>query len=84
MQALHNPLRPRSFGFFRKGGFVRQRAANSNVVPFPVSRLASRFIEQDDVPAGRDNRISFRLCLVIWAALAAIGWSAIDAVAHLI
>jgi hypothetical protein len=84
MQALHNPLRPRGFGFFRKGGFVRQPAANSNVVPFPASRLANRFIEQDDVPVERDNRIPFGLCLVIWAALAAIGWSAINAVASLI
>ena len=63
---------------------MRQPAANSNVVPFPVSRLASRFISQDDVPLERDTRIPFGLCLVIWAALAAIGWSAIDAVAHLI
>ncbi|HEY2836516.1 MAG TPA: hypothetical protein VGI89_08095 [Rhizomicrobium sp.] len=63
---------------------MRQPAANSNVVPFPVSRLANRFIGQDDMPAERDNRIPFALCLVIWAALAAIGWSAIDAVANLI
>jgi hypothetical protein len=84
MQALHNPFRARGFGFFRKGGFVRQSAANSNVVPFPMSRLASRFIEPDDMPVERDHRIPFGLCLVIWAALAAIGWSAIDAVAHLV
>jgi hypothetical protein len=84
MQALHNPFRPRGSSLFRKGGFVRQPAANSNVVPFPMSRLASRFFEQDDIPAERDTRIPFGLCLVIWAALAVIGWSAIDAVASLI
>ena len=84
MQALHYPLRPRSFRFFRKGGSVRQRAANSNVVPFPVSRLASRFIEADDMPTVTENRIPFGLCLVIWVALAAIGWSALDVMARLI
>ena len=84
MQALHNPLRPRGFSFFRKGGFVRQRAANSNVVPFPASRLASRFSAPDDLPAESESRIPFGLCMVIWAALAIIGWGALDAVARLI
>ena len=84
MQALHNPLRPRGFGFFRKGGFVRQRAANSNVVPFPASRLASRFSAPDDMPVEGESRIPFGLCMVIWAALAVIGWGALDAVARLI
>ena len=84
MQALHNPLRPRGFGFFRKGGSVRQRAANSNVVPFPVSRLAGRFAEANDMTVEREHRIPFGVCLMIWVALAVIGWSALDAVAHLI
>jgi len=84
MQALHNPFRPRGFGFFRKGGAVRQRAANSNVVPFPASRLASRFMAPDDMPAENENRIPFGLCVMIWAVLSAIGWSALGAVARLI
>ena len=84
MQALHNPLRPKVFGFSRKGGTVRQHAANSNVVPFPASRLASRFAETEAVSAERETRIPFGLCLVIWAALAILGWGAIDAAARLI
>ena len=84
MQALHNPLGPKGFGFFRKGGYVRQRAANSNVVPFPSSRLASRFARHDDMAVESDNRIPFGLCLVIWAALAVLGWGALDAAARLI
>ena len=84
MQALHNRSRPRGFGFFRKGGSVHQHAVNSNVVPFPVSRLASRFAVPDDMPVERDSRMPFALCLLIWAALAAIGWSALDMAARLI
>jgi len=84
MQALHNPLRPKGFGFLRKGGYVRQRAANSNIVPFPASRLASRFLEPDDMTVPGESRMPFGLCLLIWAGLAAIGWTALDAVARLI
>jgi hypothetical protein len=84
MQPLNKPFRPRGFGFFRKGGAVRQRAANSNVVPFPASRLAGRFAAPDDMLLENESRIPFGLCVVIWVALAAIGWSALDAVARLI
>lgn len=84
MQALHDPLRPRRFGFFRKGGFVRQQAANSNIVPFPAMRLTRRNAEPDDMSTEQDARIPFGLCLVIWAALAVIGWGALDAAARLI
>ena len=84
MQALNNPLRPKAFGFSRKGGYVRQRAANSNVVLFPSSRLASRFVAVEDMAAEHEGRIPFGLCLVIWAALAVIGWGALDAAARLI
>jgi hypothetical protein len=83
MQALNDPLKPRGFSFFRKGGFVRQHAANSNVVPFPASRLAQRFIETE-ARVERDNRIPFGFCLMIWAVLAVIGWSALDMVARFI
>ena len=83
MQAVHNPFRPRGFGFFWKVGAVSQRAANSNVVPFPASRLASRFMEPDDLADG-DSRIPFGLCLLIWAALATIGWIGLDALARLV
>lgn len=84
MQVLHNPLRLKGFGFLRRGGTVRQRAANSNIVPFPASRLASRFLEADDMPVDSESRMPFGLCLLIWAGLAAIGWTALDAVARLI
>ncbi|HXS06893.1 MAG TPA: hypothetical protein VN723_08895 [Rhizomicrobium sp.] len=63
---------------------MRQRAANTNIVPFPASRLASRFLESDDMPMENDSRIPFGLCLLIWAGLAAVGWTALDAVARLI
>ena len=84
MQALHDPLRPRRFGIFRKGGFVRQQAANSNIVPFPAARLTRRETEADSMPLEQDGRIPFGVCLVIWAALAVIGWGALDAAARLI
>ena len=84
MRTLHSPRGPNSVGLFSKGGAVSLRAANSNVVPFPASRLASRFIAPDDMPLDGESRIPVGLCLVIWAGLAALGWSALDAVAHLI
>jgi hypothetical protein len=84
MQALHNPFRAKISGFSRRGVTVRQHAANSNVVPFPASRLASRFVEVEAVSAERESRIPFGLCLVIWAALAILGWSALDVAARLI
>ena len=60
------------------------QAANSNVVPFPAPRLASRFVELDDAPLAHESRIPLRFCLVIWAGLAALGWSAFGALMHLV
>ena len=84
MRTLHNRSRPKVFEFFRKSGYVRQQAANSNVVPFPASRLASRFLELDDAPLAGERRLPLGICLIIWAGLAIIGWSALDALARLI
>jgi hypothetical protein len=61
-----------------------QQAANSNVVPFPASRLAGRFVELDDAPLAHESRISLRFCLLIWAGLAVLGWSAFGAFMRLI
>ena len=63
---------------------MRQQAANSNIVPFPAARLMRLDPESDDISLEQDGRIPFGVCLVIWAALAVIGWGALDAAARLI
>jgi hypothetical protein len=84
MHPLQNPRRPRNLGFFKKGGNVRQSAADNKIVQFPRSRSASRFATVEDFPIDNNTRIPFGLCLLIWAALAVAGWGALDAATKLI
>lgn len=84
MHALHEPRGPGIPGLFEKGGNVRQSAANSNIVQFPRARSENRFAMIEDFPIDNSARMPFGLCLVIWAALAAIGWGALEAATKLI
>jgi hypothetical protein len=84
MHALHNPRGPGFPGLFEKGGNVRQSAADNNIVQFPRARSANRYAMIEDFPIDNSARMPFGLCLMIWAALAVIGWGAFDAAAKLI
>jgi hypothetical protein len=63
---------------------VRQGTAHSNIVSFPASRSAQRFANSEETYNDNDARMPFGLCLIIWAALAVIGWGALDAASKLI
>lgn len=68
----------------RKVGDVRQYALESNVIPFPSAQYADRGLFREEIDSERGERLPFGLCLVIWTALSAVGWGAIDAAIRLI
>ncbi|HEY4275931.1 MAG TPA: hypothetical protein VGM68_10630 [Rhizomicrobium sp.] len=63
---------------------MRQSAAESNIVPFPVPRssVQQKAAEEDMMDA--DQRMPFRTCLAIWTVLALAGWTVLGMAAHLI
>jgi hypothetical protein len=61
---------------------MRHSAANTKIVKFPAKATGNRLV-QDNFPDPA-QRIPFGLCLVIWAALAAVGWSVFGVAAHFI
>ena len=63
---------------------MRHSAAECKVIRFPAERSAGRYAIAEDELQDRDQRMPFGLCLMIWTALAAISWGAIDAAAGLI
>ncbi len=63
---------------------MRHGTAHSNIVSFPTSRSAQRLARSEEIYNDNDARMPFGLCLIIWAALAVIGWGALDAASRLI
>ena len=63
---------------------MRQSAAESNIVQFPVPRssMQQNAVEEDMMDA--DQKMPFRTCLAIWTLLAGAGWAAVGMAAHLI
>jgi len=63
---------------------MRHSAAENKIVHFPAREAGDRHILiQDNLPDPA-RKIPFGLCLVIWAALAIVGWSVVGAAAYLI
>ena len=63
---------------------MRHCAAENKIVQFPAKAAGNRHaLVQDNLP-DQAQRIPVGLCLVIWAALAFVGWSVFGAAAHLI
>jgi hypothetical protein len=82
---LEQSGRPEFSGFADKGGRdVHRRAAESNIVRFPVPRSSTRQLPVEEEMMDAEQRMPFRTCLAIWTLLAAAGWSAIGMAAHLI
>lgn len=63
---------------------MRHSAAESKIVPFPARTTGNRQLLVQDNRPDQPPRLPFGLCLVIWAALAIVGWSVFGAAAHLI
>lgn len=63
---------------------MRQSAAESKIVQFPTARSAGRNTMIEDETMDQSRRLPVGLCMMIWTALAALGWGAFHAVLQLI
>ena len=63
---------------------MRQSAAESKIVQFPTARSAGRNPMVEDETMDRSRRLPVGTCMMIWTALAALGWGAFHAAFQLI
>jgi hypothetical protein len=63
---------------------MRHSAAENKIVRFPARAVGNRHAWVQDNHSDQAQRMPFGLCLVIWTALAVVGWSVFGAAAYLI
>lgn len=63
---------------------MRHSAAESKIVQFPAARSAGRNIAIEEAAMEHGRRLPIGLCMMIWTALAALGWGAFQAAFQLI
>ncbi len=63
---------------------MRQSAAESKIVQFPTERSAGRIVMIEEQIMDQTRRMPIALCLMIWTALAVVGWGVFSAAFKLI